>query len=91
MHPKSNEQYEIYTDASDNGMVRSIVQKQGIKAIRSQKLTPSQSRYTIIENELLSLLATLKIHRKIILGSKVFILTDNKNHAQNSFTFNTKV
>ena len=44
-----------------------------------RKLTDSQKRYTVTENDLLRIIETLKQFRTILLGQRLRIYTDNKN------------
>ena len=54
---------------------------QNIKPIASyiHKLTQPQQRYTVTENELLSIVEILKEFRTILLGQRIKIYTDDKN------------
>ena len=52
--------FEIHTDASAYQLVACISQKGKPIAFYSRKLTPAQTRYTTTEQELLSIVETLK-------------------------------
>jgi hypothetical protein len=71
--------FEIYTDAlnKQNG---SVIQQSGRPlAFYSHKLTDTQTRYTVIELELLAIVETLQEYRTILLGRIIKIYMDHKN------------
>jgi len=55
-------------------------------AFHSRKLSDAQTRYTLIELELLSIVETLQEFRSILLGHPINIYTDHKNLTFNNFT-----
>jgi hypothetical protein len=71
--------FEIYTDAS-NKQIGSVIQQNGRPlAFYSCKLTNDQTRYTIIELELLAIVETLQEYCTILLGHIIKIYMDHKN------------
>ena len=58
-----------------------IIQEGKPIAFYSLKLTETQTRYTVTENELLSIVETLTDFGMILLGQQLKIYTDHKNMA----------
>ncbi len=77
--PDFNKEFHIYTDASDYQLGAVIMQDNKPLAFYSRKLTPTQKRYTTGEQELLSIVETVKELRNILLGQQLIIHTDHKN------------
>ena len=77
--PDFNEEFHIYTDASDYQLGAVIMQKNKPLAFYSRKLNKAQRRYTTGEQELLSIVETLKEFKNILLGQKLTVHTDHKN------------
>ena len=48
-------------------------------AFFSRKLTPAQTRYTVTERELLSIVEVLKEFRNILMGQQIIVHTDHEN------------
>jgi hypothetical protein len=70
---------EIYMDAS-NKWIGSVIQQNGQPlAFYSHKLTEAQTRYTVIELELLAIVETLQEYHTILLGHIIKIYMDHKN------------
>ncbi len=59
-YPDHNKGFDVYTDASDFQIGACIIQERRPVAYFLQKLTKSQQNYTIMEKEILSIVATLK-------------------------------
>jgi hypothetical protein len=78
-YPDFSLPFEIYTDASKFQIGAVIQQHRKPIAFYSRKLTDTQSRYPVIELELLAIVETLQEYRTILLGHLVKIYTDHKN------------
>ena len=78
--PDFAKDFHVYTDSSDYqlGAVISMQDDQPL-AFYSRKLNSAQKRYTTGEQELLSIVETLKEFKKILLGQKLIVHTDHKN------------
>jgi RNase H-like domain found in reverse transcriptase/Reverse transcriptase (RNA-dependent DNA polymerase)/Integrase zinc binding domain len=77
--------FEIYTDASKRQIGSVIVQRNPDGSLRapiaffSRKMTPTQQRYTVMEQELLAIVETLRTYRNMLYGYPLVIFTDHKN------------
>ncbi|KRH91886.1 LTR transposable element, partial [Pseudoloma neurophilia] len=56
-----------------------LKQNHGVIGYYSRKLTQSEQNYSIVEKEFFSIVAAIEHLRKIILGCKVIVHTDNAN------------
>ena len=79
IYPYFNNIFYIQKDASEFQIVSVICQTGKPIAFYSCKLTKTQQRYTVPENELLSIVETLKEFCTIILGQQLKIYTYNIN------------
>ena len=78
-YPDFSKPFVIHTDASKRQIGAVISQDGKPIAFYSRKLNKAQKNYTVTEKELLSIVATLKEFRNILLGHRVIVHTDHKN------------
>jgi hypothetical protein len=76
--PDSSKPFHVYTDASNKQLGAIITLDEKPIAFYSRKLNSAQQRYTTGEQELLSIVETLRELRNIILGYKIIVQTDHK-------------
>ena len=84
--PDFDQEFHIYTDASDYQLGSVIMQNNKPLAFYSRKLNSAQKRYTTGEQELLSIVETLKEFKNILLGQKLIVHTDHKNLLYNKLS-----
>ena len=77
--PDFSKEFEIHVDASNFQLGSCISQEGKPVAFYSRKLQPAQTRYTVTEKELLSIVETLKEFRNILLGQRLKVHTDHQN------------
>ena len=77
-YPDFNAPFEIHTDGSKLQIGAVIYQKGKPISFVSQKMNISQQNYTTTEKWILSIVATLKEFRNIILGHHIRVYTDHK-------------
>ena len=78
-YPDFNKKFSIHTDASKT-QLGAVISRDGRPiAFYSRKLNSAQTRYTVTERELLSIVETLKEFRNILLGQRIQVYTDHLN------------
>jgi RNase H-like domain found in reverse transcriptase len=78
-YPNFSIPFNIYTDASEKQLGAVIMQNNSPIAFYSRKLNPAQCKYTTGEQELLSIVKTVKQYQNILLGYDIKVFTDHKN------------
>ena len=78
-HPRLDQPFIIHTDSSNYQLGSIIEQNNKHIAYYSRKLTPAQHRYTTGEQELLSIVETLKEFKNILFGYNIIVHTDHMN------------
>ncbi len=78
-YPDFSNDFHIYTDSSDYQLGAVIMQNDRPLAFYSRKLNSAQKRYTSGEQELLSIVETLKEFKNILLDQKLIGHMDHKN------------
>ena len=78
-YPDFSKPFDIHTDASNVQLGSCISQEGKPLAFCSRKLLPAQTRYTVTEQELLSIVETLKEFRTILIGHHLKAHTDHLN------------
>ena len=76
--PDFNKKFHIFTDASKYQLGAVIMQDDKPIAFYSRKMNQAQQRYTTGEQELLSIVETLKEFKNILLGQQLVVHSDQK-------------
>jgi hypothetical protein len=78
-YPNFEIPFKVHTDASTYQLGTVISHNGKPIAFYSRNLTPTQTRYTTTERELLSIVETLKEFRTILLGQQLIVHTNHEN------------
>ena len=78
-YPKFDEPFIVYSDSSDKQIGGIVTQDGKPLGFFSKKLSDTQKRYPVTEQELLGITETLKYFRYMLLGHQIIVRTDHKN------------
>ncbi len=78
-YPDFSKPFEIYTDASTMQLGAVITQDNRPIVFFSQKLSKTQSQYSVTEFELLAIVQTQKKFNGMLWGQSIKVYTDHKN------------
>ena len=78
-YPDYSQGFEIYTDSSKLQLGAVITQHNRPLAFFSRKLSPTQQKYSVAEQELLAIVETLKEFKGMLWGQTIIVYTDHKN------------
>jgi hypothetical protein len=78
-YPQFDQPFIIHSDASDKQIGGIVSQQDKPLGFFSKKLTETQGRYPVTEQELLAIAETLKYFRHMLLGHRIVVRTDHKN------------
>jgi hypothetical protein len=77
--PLTDKPFIVYTDASEKQIGGVVTQEDKPLGFFSCKLTDTQRRYPVTEQELLAITETLKYFKHMLYGHKIIVKTDHKN------------
>eukprot|EP00804_Cyclotella_cryptica_P028112 CCRYP_010987-RA/>CCRYP_010987-RA protein AED:0.44 eAED:0.44 QI:0/0/0/1/0/0/2/0/282 len=83
-YPDYSQGFEIYTDSSKFQLGAVITQNNRPLAFFSRKLSPAQQKYSVTEQELLTIVETLKEFKGMLWGQQISVYTDHKNLMQDA-------
>jgi hypothetical protein len=88
-YPQFDKPFVIHTDASDKQIGGVVMQDNKPLGFFSKKLTDTQHRYPVTEQELLAIVETIKYFKHMLLGHEIVVHTDHKNltHPTSMHTF----
>jgi hypothetical protein len=78
-YPQFDKPFVVYTDASKKQIGGVITQENKPLGFFSKKLTDTQRRYPVTEQELLAIVETLKYFKHMLLGHEIIVHIDHKN------------
>ena len=78
-YPDFSQEFHIYADASDYQLGGVIMQNDRPLAFYTRKLNKAQAKYPTGEQELLSIVETIKSFDNILRGQKIVVHTDHLN------------
>ena len=78
-YPDFSKPFEIYTDACTRQLGAVITQNNRPIAFFSRKLSDTQQKYSVTEQELLAIIETLKEFKGMLWGQEIKVYTDHKN------------
>jgi hypothetical protein len=78
-YPQFDKPFHVYTDASELQIGGVIMQDSKPLGFFSKKLTHTQKKYPVTEQELLAIVETIKYFRHMLLGHRIVVHTDHKN------------
>ena len=71
--------FEVYTDSSKLQLGEVITQANRPLVFLSRELSPAQQKYSVIEQEVLAVVETLKEFKGILWGQQPTVYADHKN------------
>ena len=78
-YPNFNKEFHVFTDASDYQLGAVIMQNDKPLAFYTRKMNQAQQKYTTGEQELLSIIETLKSFENILMGQYIVVHTNHLN------------
>nr|GEX50017.1 putative reverse transcriptase domain-containing protein [Tanacetum cinerariifolium] len=79
IHPKGNNDFIVYCDASIQGLGAVLMQREKVIAYASRQLKPHEENYSTHDLELGAVMFALKIWRHYFYGTKCIVFTDHKS------------
>ncbi|GJZ34257.1 retrovirus-related pol polyprotein from transposon 17.6 [Tanacetum coccineum] len=77
--PEGNDDFVVYCNASHQGLVAVLMQREKVIAYASRQLKPNEENYTTHDLELGAVVFALKIWRHYLYGTKCTMFTDHKS------------
>ena len=76
--PKSDQEFELFTDASDVGLGAVLSQNGQVVEYASRRLNPAEQNYSVTERELLAMVWAIEKWRKYLFGKCFLLSTDHR-------------